>query len=683
MLESRTPRARAGWTLGSLIAAAALAFHASGEEQSSATTGPGGLQEVVVTAVREGLIGSAETSSQGVVVRDELELLPAFRPAQLLETVPGLVVTSHSGEGKANQYLMRGFSLDHGTDLATFVDGMPVNGRTHAHGQGYTDLNFLIPELAAGLTFTKGPYFAAQGDFSSVGSVHMDLIDQLAGELTATAGTLNYQRVFAAGSQVVADGNLLAASEIVHYDGPWTNPDDLRKVNAVVRYTHGVHDDGYSLTAMFYHGEWNATTDQPERAIEEGLIGRFGSLDPSDGGHSQRWSLSGQYGRAMSGWQLRANAYVIGNQLTLWNNFTHFLDDPVNGDQHAQQEGRTVIGGAASLATQPHLFGVNNDVSLGVDTRYDDVRVGLAHTRERVLLATVEQDEVHETSVGAYASLTTYWTDWFRSILGLRQDYFTASDQGTNAGEVHQGLLQPKASLAFTLSPKTELYASAGRGFHSDDVRGATQASAPLLAASTGAEVGARSSLAPNLNATLTLFQIDFRSELTYDADAGATVAGRPSRRRGVELNATYVPFSRVEIYASVAATHARYTDESPAGNYIPDAPEAIGSLGVYLRPLHGWSGGLQYRYFGAHPLVEDNSVRSRGDQEWNLDARYALASGWAFGFSVFNLFNQAYNAADYYYVSRLPGEPATGVAGVHIHPLEPRNARLTLTKQF
>jgi hypothetical protein len=638
---------------------------------------------VVVTAVREGLIGTATTSSQGIVVQDELELLPAFRPGQLLETVPGLVVTTHSGEGKANQYLLRGFSLDHGTDLATFVDGMPVNGRTHAHGQGYTDLNFLIPELAAGLAFTKGPYFAAQGDFSSVGSVHMDLLDNLGGALTATGGSLDYQRVFAAGSEPVGSGHLLAASEIVHYDGPWTHPDDLRKVNAVLRYAAGDHDEGYSLTAMFYHGDWNATTDQPERAIEAGLIGRFGSLDPSDGGQAQRWSLSGQFGRVMADWQLKASAYVIGNQLTLWNNFTHYLDDPVNGDQHAQQEGRTVVGGAASLATQPHLFGVNDDLTVGLDTRYDDVRVSLVHTRERVPLATLEEDTVHETSVGAYVSLTTYWAERFRSILGLREDYFTASDRGTNAGNVEQALLQPKVSLAYSPTAKTELYVSAGRGFHSDDVRGATQASAPLLAASTGAEFGVRSSLARNLNATLTLFQIDFKSELTYDADAGETVAGRPSRRRGVELNATYLPFSRVEIYASIAATHARYTDYDPAGNYIPDAPQAIGSLGVYLRPFRGWSGGLQFRYFGAHPLVEDNSVRSDGDQEWNLDVKYALASGWNFGLGIFNIFNQAYNAADYYYTDRLPGDPAAGVAGVHIHPLEPRSVRATLSKLF
>jgi hypothetical protein len=647
------------------------------------TTGPDGLQEVVVTAVREGLIGSAATSSQGVVVRDELELLPAFRPGQLLETVPGLVVTTHSGEGKANQYLLRGFSLDHGTDLATFIDGMPVNGRTHAHGQGYTDLNFLIPELAAGLVFTKGPYFAAQGDFSSVGSVHMELLDTFGGELAATGGSLDYQRIFAAGSEPLADGHVLAASEVVHYDGPWDHPDDLRKVNAVLRYARGEHDDGYSLTAMFYHGEWNATTDQPQRAIDQGLIGRFGSLDPSDGGLAQRWSLSAQFGQVMAGWQLKANAYVIGNQLTLWNNFTHFLDDPVNGDQHAQQEGRTVAGGGASLATQPHLFGVNDDLLVGVDTRYDDVRVSLVHTRERMPLAVLEQDEVHETSVGGYVSLTTYWTERFRSILGLREDYFTASDRGTNAGHVDQALLQPKVSLAYTPTARTELYVSAGRGFHSDDARGATQASAPLLAASKGAELGVRSSLARNLNATLTLFQIDFSSELTYDADAGETVAGRPSRRRGVELNATYLPFSRLEIYASIAATHARYTDSDPAGNYIPDAPEAIGSLGIYLRPLRGWSGGLQYRYFGAHPLVEDDSVRSRGNQEWNLDVKYQLASGWNFGVGVFNIFNQAYNAADYYYTDRLQGDPAAGVAGVHIHPLEPRSARATVSKTF
>ncbi len=230
----------------------------------------GSLEEITVTSARLSLIGSATTASEGVVDASELALTPAYRPGQLLETVPGLVVTVHSGEGKANQYLMRGFNLDHGTDLATFIDGIPVNEPSHAHGQGYTDLNFLIPELAGGIEYTKGTYYAAQGDFSGVGSVHIAYLNTIPDGVTVSGGSWGFGRMFGAGSTPLAGGNLLGALELQHYDGPWVTPGDQRKINAVVRYSEGDQLDGYSLTTSFYHGLWNAQTDQPERAITQG-----------------------------------------------------------------------------------------------------------------------------------------------------------------------------------------------------------------------------------------------------------------------------------------------------------------------------------------------------------------------------------------------------------------------------
>src|SRR5579863_6051086 len=268
-----------------LIGAACSAVH--GQQVATADYA---LQEVVVTAQRLQLIGTATTASEGVVADDELALTPAYRPGQLLETVPGLDVTLHSGEGKANQYLMRGYNLDHGTDLATFVDDMPVNQPTHAHGQGYTDLNFLIPELITHVTYTKGTGYAGEGDFASVGAVHLNYVNSLDDQIAFTAGTLGFQRLFTAASQAVGEGSLLGALDLQHYDGPWNNPDDQRKIDAVLRYSGGDDHDGFSVTGMFYHGLWNSTTDQPVRAIAKGLIDRFGSLDPSDGGQAQRAS---------------------------------------------------------------------------------------------------------------------------------------------------------------------------------------------------------------------------------------------------------------------------------------------------------------------------------------------------------------------------------------------------------
>jgi outer membrane cobalamin receptor len=275
---------------------------------SAATSAADSIDEIKVTAERLGLMGTSTTASQGIVVNDELALTPAYRVGQLLETVPGLQVTSHSGEGKANQYLLRGFNLDHGTDLATSVDGMPVNEPTHAHGQGYTDLNFLIPELATNIKYTKGTYYADEGDFASVGSVHINYLDKIDDQVSATVGTLGYRRIFAGSALDLGNGSLLAALEVQHYDGPWVNPDALRKVNAVLRYSRGNATDGFTLTLMHYHGDWNATTDQPLRAIDSGLISRYGSLDPTDGGEAQRTSLTLQFSRGLADGQLRANA---------------------------------------------------------------------------------------------------------------------------------------------------------------------------------------------------------------------------------------------------------------------------------------------------------------------------------------------------------------------------------------
>ncbi|MEA1674576.1 TonB-dependent receptor [Nitrospirillum sp. BR 11163] len=661
-------------------------------------------EDVIVTAERRDLIGSALTSSQGVVVKDELDLLPAYRVGQMLETVPGLVVTSHSGEGKANQYLLRGFNLDHGTDLAVSIDGMPVNMRTHAHGQGYTDLNFVIPELANGLGYTKGPYFAAQGDFSAVGSVQMGYGDQIASQMALTAGTLGYQRAFAAGTTDLGPGHLTAGGELVHYDGPWDHPDNLRKGNAVLRYGQGDHYDGFTVTAMYYHALWNATTDQPARAIDDGLIGRYGTLDPSDGGKAQRMSLSGTLALPVDkGWlaggAVKANAYVVNNQLTLWNNFTHFLDNPVLGDQHEQNENRMVAGGAVSYAKTLSLFGVDHELLTGLDVRFDDVNVDLLATHQRVLYEALGDDNVREAGGGAYLQAISHWTPWLRTVVGAREDYLTGTDHGTNAGVVAARLAQPKGSVIVTPWESTEVYVSAGRGFHSNDVRGTTQGNAPLLPKVDGAEVGLRSTLLPNLTATLTAFQMDFVSELTYNADAGQTTAGRPSRRRGLELNTTYAPWSWLELYGSVAFSHARYTDRDPAGDFIPDAPKYIGSLALYLKDLGSWggvgpwaagtwaegrlSGGLEFRYLGSHPLIEDNSIQSNGYSEWNLSLDYKLESGLRLGIGVYNMFNSKDDAADYYYTDRLRGEPASGVPDMHIHPLEPRSVRFTVARQF
>jgi hypothetical protein len=688
--------------------------------------------EVVITAARRGLLGTATTASEGIVVNDELTLTPAYRPGQVLETVPGLDVTVHSGEGKANQYLMRGYNLDHGTDLAIFVDDMPVNEPTHAHGQGYADINFMIPELATNVSYTKGPYYANLGDFASVGSIHINYLDAIPDQASVTAGTLDFQRVFAAGSTAVGTSNLLGALELQHYDGPWTTPGDQRKINTVLRLSSGDANEGYSLTAMFYHDTWNAHTDQPERALTEGLISsRWDALDPSDAGHAQRASLSWLYGEPLSGGELSANAYVISNHLTLWNNFTHFLVDPIHGDQEQQHESRITMGGDVSYAWNTQFAGANTDWVSGVHARVDLNDLLRIPTQDRVPLTGVqlasvdyppsfsERDRVRLYSGAVYLQMTSHWTEWFRSVLGFRADYMYGTDSGTYPGNASRVLPEPKGSLVFTPTNTTEFYLSAGRGFHSDDLRGVNQAriagvsGAPLIATQKGAEVGLRQELLDRrVTATVAVYQLDAQSETTYNPDVGQDSAGPGSHRTGFELNLTYQPLRWLEFYASYSGNHARYTsplDDGAGhlGTYLPNAPLATGSFSVYIKNLGPWSAGLAYRYLSKFPLTSGpcansavvadfpgltscaeaptakDMVYGSGYGEWNADMHYALPNGWSAALGIYNLANKKANAMEYYYVDRLPREPGYGTADLHLHPLEPTSARLTIEKTF
>ena len=673
-------------------------FRAAGAETVAA---PDRLEEIQVTAERLGLMGSAATASEGIIVNDELALTPAFRVGQLLETVPGLQVTSHSGEGKANQYLLRGYNLDHGTDLATFVDGMPVNEPTHAHGQGYTDLNFLVPELATNVTYTKGPYYADEGDFASVGSVHINYLNTLMPQVSYTQGTLGYERFFGGGSVGLGEGNLLAALEWQHYNGPWDNPDELHKVNAVLRYSVGDDQDGFSVTAMHYHGTWNATTDQPLRAMDEGLIGRYGSLDPSDGGRAQRTSLTAQFHKPVAGGELDANGFVFGNQLTLWNNFTHFLVDPLHGDQEAQHESRTTLGGNIAYKQSAAIFGFDNEILVGAASRSDFNDVSRFPTQDRQALPLSddpldfsEGDSVRLSSVSFYVQAATHWTDWLRSVFGYRYDTQYGSDRGTNSGTASDHLLAPKGSLIFRPWEMTELYVSAGRGFHSDDLRGVTAAQdanvpgAPLIARQSGEEIGLRQQITHAFTMTLAFYKLNAQSETTYDPDAGVDSAGPGSRRRGYEVNLTYQALQWLEFYGSYSGNHARYVtpfDDGTGhvGEYLPNSPFATGSFNVYVKDLGPWSGSLGYRYLSAYPLSSDNSVQGHGYGIWSGDAHYVIGKGWSVGLGIYNLLNKKADAAEFWYVDRLAGEPAEGVADIHVHPLEGTSGRLTVSKNF
>ncbi|BBP04482.1 TonB-dependent receptor [Sulfuriferula plumbiphila] len=661
----------------------------------------GGIPTLDTVEVKAGaldLIGEADSANVGTVTRQQLEARTVYRPGELLEATPGLIVSQHSGEGKANQFYLRGFNLDHGTDLRTTVDGMLVNQRSHSHGQGWTDLNFLIPELATGLQYKKGPYYAEEGDFASAGAVSIGYANKLPNGIAELGlGTNGFRRTLLADSPKVGNGNLLYALELYHNDGPFVHPDDYRKINAVLRYSEGNAANGFNVTAMAYKAKWNATDQIAQRAIDTGLISnRFDAIDPTDGGESHRYSLSSAWQNTNETSSTKINAYVIAWGLNLFSNFTYFLDDPVNGDQFNQPDRRTTTALNASHTWQAPWGGKESENTVGIQFQNDNIFNGLFSTKARERLSTTRQDHTVESSVAVYVENSTQWMDKFRTVAGLREDIYrfdVKSNIDANSGKVTASMASPKLSLIFGPWAKTEYYLNLGSGFHSNDARGTTIAVDPKtanpadrvtpLVRSRGYEVGVRTAIIPGLQSSLSLYQLDFDSELVFAGDAGTTQAGRPSRRTGFEFANFYKPTNWLTLDADLAFAKARFRDSDPIGNRIPGAVEGVASLAIAVDNLGPCFGALQYRYFGPRPLIEDNSVRSSSTALWNGRLGYKINPKMRVELEGFNLLNKRASAIDYYYTSRLPGEPVAGVADVHFHPIESRSFRLALVANF
>ena len=646
----------------------------------------------------ENLVGIAESASQGAITARQLEARPMMRAGEVLETVPGVVISQHSGEGKANQYYLRGFNLDHGTDFATTVAGMPVNMPTHAHGQGYSDLNFLIPELVSGVQYSKGPYFADQGDFATAGSANINYASVLDAPIVrAGGGGQGFGRVMAAASPAAGGGHVLAALEVEHNDGPWVSPDKYEKVNGVLRFSRGDAVNGFSITGMGYRAKWNSTDQVPQRAIDQGLIGRFGALDASDGGDTNRYSGTVEWQRSRNNATTKIVAYGIGYDLNLFSNFTFFLDDPVHGDQFHQTDHRFISGAKATYKRIDRWAGRETQNTFGLQLRNDDITtVGLEHTQARRLLDTVRQDSVIETSAAGYAQNEVAWTPWLRTLAGLRLDgYHFRVEAGDpqNGGTTRAGIVSPKGGVVLGPFKGTELYVNGGLGFHSNDARGTTitrdpgtgEAVDPVtpLVRATGAEAGIRTVAVHHLQTSLTVWTLALKSELLFTGDAGTTQPSRPSHRYGLEFANYYAPRPWLILDGDVSWSRARFTEFDPSGDYIPGSVATVISGGVTLDSLHNVYGSARLRYFGPRALIEDNSARSKATSLMNLEAGYNIARHVKLGVDVFNVFDAAYSDIDYYYPSRLMGEPADGVNDIHLHPTLPRTARVNLIVGF
>jgi hypothetical protein len=642
----------------------------------------------------ENLVGIAQSASQGAITAQQLDVRPLMRTGEVLETIPGVITSQHSGEGKANQYFLRGFNLDHGTDLAQTLLGMPVNMPSHGHGQGYSDLNFMIPELVSGVQFSKGPYFADQGDFATAGSSSINYVTVFDAPIAhVDFGGEGYGRALFAASPKVGDrGVFLTALEIAHNDGPWVNADDYRKINGVVRYSRGDSVNGFALTAMGYNGRWNSSDQLAVRAITDGLVSRFGAIDPSDGGHTYRYSGSVDWQRGTATTLTKVTAYGIGYDLHLFSNFTYYLDDPVRGDQFEQADHRFITGGKAFQRHLSKWVGRAVQNTYGVQVRNDDITtLGLYHTQSRARLETRSEAQVLETIGGAYVQNEIEWTPWLRTMAGLRGDvarFRVNAIDPLNSGVATDGLVSPKGGV--TLGPwrGTEFYVNAGMGYHSNDARGTTitrdgdgnpaDRVTPLVRAK-GAEFGVRTVAVPHLQTTATVWTLDLDSELVFVGDEGVTEASRPSRRYGVEITNYFSPRKWLVFDFDAALSHSRFTAFDPAGDVIPEAAGAVLSGGVSLENVHRVDAGVRWRYFGPRTLIEDNSQRSQATSLVNLIGGYRIGKNVRVNLEIFNLFDRPDADVDYFYVSRLPGEPLDGIADFHTHPTIPRTARLSL----
>ena len=654
------------------------------------------IQRVLVEGSRTSEIGLVDAASAGSIDQKALAARTTYRPGDVLEAVPGLVVSQHSGEGKANQFYLRGFNLDHGTDLATFVDDMPVNERSHSHGQGWTDLNFLMPELVSKLDYQKGPYSPRTGDFASAGAAEVGYVNRLVRDvLTVTGGQDGYGRVAIAGSPQAGPGNLLYALELVHNDGPFTTAENFRKANAVLRYSQGYANNGWSVTAMGYQASWHSTDQIPKRAVDDGTLGRFDAIDPTDGGASKRFSLSGVWRRTDADAASKVSAYMIRNQLELFSNFTYYLDDPVNGDQFAQPDRRVTTGIDAGHTWHRHLGNLSSDWTVGADVQNDNIYNGLLSTVDRQTLSVTRQDHIVETSLGLYVENLTRWTDWLRTTAGVRTNQYRFDVRSTlaaNSGATQDHITSPSLNIALGPWKDTEMYANIGNGFHSNDARGtvttvdpktgaATQP-VPGLVRSQGMEIGLRTEAIPKMQTAISLYRLDFDSELTFAGDAGTTEAGRPSRRIGIEFSNYYKVSKWLSIDFDAAYAHARSRGHVPEGDYIEGAVEGVGQLAFTVDKVGPWSGALRLRYFGPRPLIEDDSVRSHASLTLNGRVGYRISKDLRIELEGFNLTNRQDSAIDYYYASRLKNETAA-VDDIHFHPIERRSLRLTLTRNF
>ena len=580
---------------------------------------------VEVEGRSDDLVGIAVSAGQVTVGQDELKTRPLLRSGEILEALPGLIITQHAGGGKANQYFMRGFNLDHGTDFAIFIDGMPLNLPSHAHGEGYSDMNTVIPELVERVDARKGPYYAEVGDYGSAGTAQVVFYKTLPQNFVQVDGGMyQFGRFVFSNSQKLGKGNLLYGGEAYHDGGPWVRPDNYYKFNGIMTYSQGDDANGFSVTQRSYLGtRWNSSDQLPYTAIP--YVGFFGSVSTEDGGHSHRYSLQGEWHHQGENSVTRLMAYGFYYDLNLWSDFTDYLVDPYKGDQFEQQDRRWVAGLDLRHTIVGRFFDHRSETTFGLQYREDWIHNGLFRAEDRVrtsktyytanyladgaasfLAATLPSDttlnKFTETIGSPWVSNKIEWGERFRSILAVRgddgkgvitsfsnatnpmypNDPYPASFNPNTAQSTTKFLPSPKASLIFGPWANTEFYLQGGMSYHTNDVRGSTQTyepvspgypyynspvpvKVPFLAQTKGGEVGVRTTAVPHLQSTVEIWYLHSNSELLEDGDTGGTTPSvQSSNRYGIEVGNYYTATEHLVFDGDFADSRAIFTQNDP-----------------------------------------------------------------------------------------------------------------------
>ncbi|MGK3966394.1 TonB-dependent receptor [Sorangium sp. So ce118] len=663
----------------------------------AAASADGGAIEVTIQAEKP----ASEAASRVSVGHRELELRPRLRPGDIVEAVPGLFAVQHAGGGKANQYFLRGFDADHGTDVAFFVDGVPVNMVSHGHGHGFTDLYFVIPELVTGLDGYKGPYYASIGDFGTAGAVNFRFAEKLdESHAQLSLGQHGIARGLVVASPDLGDAwRAVAAAEVYRNDGPFLSPERLKRFNVYLRATHDLSPTGkIQMTWMSYGSTWHGSGQIPARAVcgegEQGqlspppsaygqpCIDHFGSVDPTEGGATHRHMASLAYSTAWRDADLSALAYLVRYRFTLYSNFTFFSEDPVHGDQIEQNDDRVVGGAELRLRKQLEYRGAKLTTSLGAQIRADAIDKSLHHDEARERLEERGRAHVDEGQIGVYVEQDARIRRWLRFVAGVRGQWIDVNvdDRREDLGATgdrssgFRGQMQLFPKLTAIVSPVAalDLFAHYGRGFHSNDAQGVVlrEGAATLITPAAGYEVGARATPLRGLTLSAAGFLLDLDSELVWSGDAGATEPSGQTRRYGLEIGGRYRLGSWLFADVDATFTRARFRANAGNGSAVALAPTRTMTAGIGVRPTFGAFtpfAALRVKAIGARPATEDESLTAEGFTV--VDANAGLR--WKdveVAVDVQNLFDATWREVQFASESRLPYEPAA-VTGIHYSP--------------